>query len=177
MKNNPVHEIESALAKCEGIEAKISHTEKFTSDAAGELKSLEIGADLADNAALSRITQLQTLAELAPRRILGLYELLATAENDLVTVCNNFISKVLGGRCRLIEEKIADRVRRDLSALITHKDALERAVNESAPMREIEVLQFGATIESTPHNGPKHYARKLMDVSAATDAFEKKYLS
>lgn len=177
MKIASKENVQAALARCQSIETQISQDEQFIATAATELAALEISVDFKDAKGLARVAELQTIAELAPRRLPARQEAFAGAERDLLQECHSFISNHLGPRCRELTAEATKRVRQDLGKHIKEQDALDEAVENSELILELIKIKHPVTIEANPYVGVKNYAEKLIAAWDAAEAFEKTNLN
>jgi hypothetical protein len=154
--------------------AELATLEQLTTDTTARRQSLECSCDLADENALAEITRLQVMEALLPRRIFHREEARNLAETGLLAASHEFIYQQLGPRIRAMIVRAKAKATAELSSHFSDKDELERVVNKSVLVAELEGFSHYATVRNEPADRLVPYAEQLLRTWAECDAREAK---
>jgi len=136
---------------------------------------LETTGDLNDSAVTNELCKLHVLVELLPRRIAFKEDESAKVAENLVAVTNGFIRENLGPRVRELAARTRVIVEKELSSHILDRSALIRAVVGSERVRDIERLNWPASVQ--PDRGAMAHAEGALKAWADAAQFEKTLLA
>jgi hypothetical protein len=171
---NPSEKLQAALQAVHDRTDELAELNQMAADATARKLSLETTCDLSDEKALAEIARLQVLDSLLPRRIDHRTDALTEAEKSLLSACHAFIHQDLGPRTRRMVKRAKDKARESLAPLFSDTVALEKAVEKTALVTELQGFTYYATIHTDPPGGLLAYAERLLQTWADCDAHEAK---
>jgi hypothetical protein len=172
MSKNATQELESALEKCEAIEASLTKEKKLLEDSAAELNALQKTIEVSDVGQLQRMTTLLTIAQVGGSRRTYRHQEFADARKALVDVSRQFVGTVFAPRLRQLESRAIAKVEKKLGQHFPDKDALRSAVQHSTEMLKLAPIQAQTVIQDYSTDGGMRLAKGLLEAWSAADAFE-----
>jgi len=167
MKPSPDKPLRTAIAAHASLIVELANLSALSTETASRLTQLEAEADLSDTKALSEITRLQTVNELLPRRIASREQALANAVGTVLAECHTLVQTHLGPTARRIVAQTRARVETALRPHFREELELDRAVNASVQMQEVNGLEWSVKVED-PRDpaGVLRYAERLLQAAA-----------
>lgn len=169
-----IEPLKSALAKRNNLVSEIADLHRLSESQTASLASLETSCDLADKTALDEIARSQTILALLPRRVAARENALTESEHALLKACHSFISENLAPRIRELIKRAKAKASAQLKAHYADADELERAVNKTTMVVDLERFIFWATIRDSTGNQLCQYAEQLLNTWAECDQREAK---
>ena len=168
MKPNSAASVREVLTQLKKITADIPQLQSRAADNEKALASLESAGDLEDKATLDEIIRRQAFAALFPRRIAARENDLQTAEQALQKATDGFISGELSPRLSEVSRKIRKEVRIALKPHFSDDFTLDRAVENSELVQQLDRIGSEIVISSIhTYGGVVDYAnRKLKALEA-----------
>lgn len=145
---------------------------QLATDTTARKLTLEVTCDLGDEKALAEITRLQVMESLIPRRLLNREEVGVTVGAGLLESCHKFISQSLAPRIRAMVASAREKTSAALQPHFSNRDDLERAVNKSGLVCELESFLYYATLRDEHGDGLLAYTDRLLKTWADCDAKE-----
>jgi hypothetical protein len=178
MKTNtiPTSDLQSALDKCEAIEASLVKEAKLLADSAAELNTLQRTIDISDIAQVQRMTPLLTIERVGGPRRSYRHQENETAKKALVAHCATFAKEHLAPRLRQLETRARAKVEQKLKQHFADKESLQSATNHSTELAALAPIQAQVIIHDYSTDGAIHQAKVLLEAWAAADSFEAKHL-
>jgi hypothetical protein len=177
MNNLELQKLESALEKCRDLEAGLAADKNHLATGAAERIALENSLDLADGPGLTRLAQLQVMANLAPQRAAAQQSRLEAARQELVAAAHEFIRVQLRPRFLKLRELAESRVRESLKPHYHDEHELAVVANGSETMVALERIGAHTLIGGTRTEGCQEKARKILQAWSDADQFEKAHLN
>lgn len=172
---NTVEQLRDALAGIGGKRVEIQSLGELELKLRKDFEAATLAVDLSDNSAVDALARLRFRAELVPIRQRALQEALDRDVASLQVKAEAFVTSELGMRARTAQEKLAQRVKKELRPHFADDLLLDNAVRSSRLV--IELGGVCSVIRLSSREGREEiYAAELVAASDELDAFERTYL-
>ena len=175
MKTNAAQELQSALTKCESIEASLVKEAKLLVDSAVELNTLQKTIDISDVSQVQRMGTLLTIAAVGGPRRTYRHQENETAKKALTEACQSFSRKGFGPRLRDMEARTLGKVKEKLKPHFPHEESL-LACHHSPELSALTEIGAHEVLRDYSPLGAIKQATILLEAWAAADKFEAQYL-